>query len=86
MSTWEDRTECPDCRGGLQPIKIVDATDRAMGSGVGHVELGFATRDAAQSGVTASIPRAGVVKAKLCSKCGRIFLYSTSTAGGLPVG
>ncbi len=84
MTTWESKSSCPDCQGALDSIKIVDATDRAMGSGVGHVELAYAAPNAQQSAMTASIPTSGIVKAKLCSSCGRIFLYATSTAGGLP--
>lgn len=84
MTTWESRTQCPDCQGTLDSIRLIDATDRAMGAGVGHVDLAFAAPNAQTSSMTGTMPTAGVVKAKLCSSCGRIFLYATSTAGGLP--
>jgi hypothetical protein len=80
---WESRHNCPDCQGQLQSIRIVDATERAMGSGVAHVELAYASMSATQSDLTATIPISGVVRGKLCTQCGRIYLYATGTAGGL---
>lgn len=82
---WETRQDCPDCGGRLDAIRIVDATDRAMGGGVGHVELSYAPMGATQSELTATIPIAGTVRAKLCASCGRIFLYATGTSGGLSI-
>ncbi len=81
---WEDRTECPDCRGELNDIKIVDATARALDAGISHVELAYASPRAEQSGLSGTIPIAGNVRAKLCRECSRIFLYASRTAGGLP--
>jgi len=83
-SNWEGRTECPDCQSTLDPIRLIDATDRAMGGGVSHVELAFAAQGAQHSSLTGTLPSSGIVKAKLCSGCGRIFLYATESAGGLP--
>ena len=81
---WENRTECPDCEALLSDIKLVDATGRAMDSGISHVELSFASPLASQSAYTGTIPVAGTVKGKLCSGCGRIFLYTDKRSGGLP--
>lgn len=82
---WEDRTECPDCRGELRPIKIVDATGRALDAGISHVELAYASPLAEQSGLSGTIPTSGNVRAKLCRNCTRIFLYGSRSAGGLPI-
>lgn len=81
---WEHRTECPDCQGVLDPIRLIDATDRAMGGGVSHVEMTYAAQTAQQTALTGTLPSSGTVKAKLCEGCGRIFLYATTSAGGLP--
>jgi hypothetical protein len=81
---WEHRTDCPDCQETLNDIKIVDATGRALDSGISHVELSFASPSAGQSTYTGTIHVAGTVKAKLCSGCGRIFLYALNRSGGLP--
>jgi hypothetical protein len=82
-TAWETQTECPDCHGVLDPIRLIDATDRAMGGGVGHVELAYASQGAQHSAMTGTLPSAGTVRAKLCESCGRIFLYATSSSGGL---
>jgi hypothetical protein len=81
---WHDRTECPDCQGTLTDIKIIDATSQALDSGISHVELAFASPLASKSSFTKTLPISGTVKAKLCSGCGRIFLYALSSSGGLP--
>lgn len=81
---WEDRQECPDCQGPLQVIKIIDATGRAMESGISHVELAYASPASAQSSLSGTIPVAGHVRAKLCTSCSRIYLYGSRKAGGLP--
>lgn len=73
--TWIDKTECPDCEGDLQNIKLIDATDRSMGGGVGHVELQYAARGSVASHYSGTITSDGIVKGKLCTSCGRIFLY-----------
>jgi hypothetical protein len=68
----------------LDAIRLIDATDRAMGGGVSHVEFSFAAQTAQHSALTGTLPSSGIVKAKLCADCGRIFLYSTSSSGGMP--
>ncbi len=73
-----DTPLCPDCQGQLVNIKLLDATDASRaGEGVGHVELTYAAPDAAATVFTRSVTKAGVVKAKLCNQCGRIFLYAS---------
>ena len=81
---WEQRSECPDCHSELKSIRIVDATDRGMGAGISHVELSYASSLVEQSGVSGTVPISGAVRAKLCENCGRIMLYGTKTAGGMP--
>ncbi|MCA9176098.1 MAG: hypothetical protein KDB14_16545 [Planctomycetales bacterium] len=77
------RTNCPDCEGRLEPVMIIDATDRGMGGGVGHVELSYAPSNSVASSITQTITSAGQVKAMMCVECGRILLYGTGTVGGL---
>jgi hypothetical protein len=77
------RTTCPDCDERLEPIKIIDATERAMGGGASHVEMSYAAPKATGSQFTQTIPRSGTVKAKMCVACGRIILYGDGTTGGL---
>jgi len=79
--TWHEKTTCSDCQGKLQNIKLIDATDRGMGNGVGHVELSYAAPSSAASSFTGTISSEGNVRGKLCTECGRIFLYSAR--GGL---
>jgi hypothetical protein len=81
---WENRHECPDCRSPLKPVRIVDATGRGMGAGISHVELSYASVMSTQSQLSGTVSISGVVRAKLCETCGRIILYGTTTAGGLP--
>jgi hypothetical protein len=69
---------CPDCSGQLCDIKILDATESTRaGEGVGHVEMAYSAPDAAPSFFTRSVQKSGVVKAKLCNQCGRIYLYAS---------
>ena len=71
------RTTCPDCNEELQDIKIIDATSPGPSNkGIAHVELSYAAPDAERSFFLHAIPRQGLVKAKLCPKCGRILLYA----------
>ena len=73
-----DNELCPDCQGQLVNIKLLDATDASRsGEGVGHVELTYAAPDASASFFTRTVTKSGVVKAKLCNQCGRIFLYAS---------
>lgn len=69
---------CPDCGGDLYAIKLLDATDSTRsGEGMSHVELSYAAPEASASFFTRSVAKAGTVKAKLCSQCGRIFLFAS---------
>jgi hypothetical protein len=71
----EPRMTCPECETGMQPIKLVDATDRNFVSGgSGHVELAYSAPDAKASFFTATIPMLGTVKGMICPQCGRIVL------------
>lgn len=69
---------CPDCQGELYAIKLLDATDSTRtGEGVSHVEMAYAAPESSASFFTRSVAKSGVVKAKLCNQCGRIFLYGS---------
>lgn len=73
------RSTCPDCDTPLQAIKIADATERALGEGVGHVELMYAAHDAeAKWGWYPGIEAVGRITGRLCPRCGRILLYAVS--------
>lgn len=73
----ERQTSCPECNTGMQPIKIIDATERNFVSGEGgsrHVELEYAAPDAKASFFTRTIPALGTVKGLICPECGLIVL------------
>jgi hypothetical protein len=74
-------SKCPDCESSLQPIKLIDATQK-MGDQEGrqHVELSYAASDAKPSFFSGKISRLGVVRARICPSCGRILLYGEATA------
>jgi uncharacterized OB-fold protein len=69
--------DCPDCGKKMFPVKLIDATGSGVsGEGIAHVELAYAAQDADASFLTRTVTKSGVVKAALCSDCGRIILYS----------
>jgi hypothetical protein len=59
----------------MQPIKLIDATERGWRTGQQHVELAYAAPDAVASTFLGKIPRLGTVKGMICPECGRIVLY-----------
>jgi len=70
------RRDCPDCKTEMQPIQLIDATERGWDSGgVGHVELAYSAPDAKASFFTHRIPIMGTVKGMICPECGRIVLH-----------
>ena len=72
----ECRSEYPDCKGAMQPIKLIDASDPGWDrEGVHHIELSYAAPEAARSLFLGKIQRLGVVKGSICADCGRILLY-----------
>ena len=74
----EPRITCPDCETELHPIKLLDATNLGLGTeGIGHVETCYAAESAEASWYTKTVPKAGVVKAKICPACGRIVLHGS---------
>ena len=74
----QDQETCPDCGGNLYAIRLLDATESTRsGEGMSHVELTYAAPDATASFFTRTVQKAGVVRAKLCNQCGRIFLYAS---------
>ncbi|MSR58764.1 MAG: hypothetical protein EXS05_14110 [Planctomycetaceae bacterium] len=79
----EPRTTCPDCDTGLQPIKLIDATDsRFDKGGTQHVELGYSAPDAKASFFLKRIPNLGTVKGMICPECGRIVLHGEPRSSG----
>jgi hypothetical protein len=71
-------TTCPDCGVPLQPIKLVDATERVFGEGAYRVNLTYAAQDAEApwGGFLGGIQPTGDVYGRICPKCGRILLYA----------
>ena len=68
-------TACPDCGVELRAIKLIDATDRAWGEGNYRVDLAYAAQDA-EVPWFGGIAAEGNVYGRLCTHCGRIFLYA----------
>ena len=67
-------TACPECGMEMQPVKLIDATERLVDGGSRHVELAYAAPDAKASFFTKAIPALGTVKGMICPGCGRIVL------------
>jgi hypothetical protein len=67
---------CPDCQTPMRPIKMIDATERAMGGGAFRVELTYAADDA-EPGFFGGIPPEGKVRGSICPQCGQILLYGS---------
>ena len=67
----------------MYPIKLLDATNLGLGTeGIGHVEQAYAAENAEASWYTKTVPKAGNVKARICSQCGRIILHGFGRATG----
>ena len=73
-------TNCPDCAVELRAIKLIDATDPAWGEGNYHVDLAYAAQDAEVPWFGGIDPE-GKVYGRLCTHCGRIFLYAVPMPG-----
>jgi len=73
----ERRSDCPDCKRPMQPIKLIDATEGPglRDEGSRHVELSYTVPQAKPSFFMGKIERLGVVKGLICPDCGRILLY-----------
>lgn len=68
MATVETKTECPDCRSPMQPIKLIDEGHYQF-----HHELRYTAAESKRS-CSGMYPVAGTVKATMCPSCGRIVL------------
>lgn len=72
----EHTPECPDCKSAMQPIKMIDATDRGWNhEGTAHVSLAYAAPDASRSFFLGRIQPTGVLTGFICPACGRVILY-----------
>ena len=69
MEAATPNRSCPDCRGVMQPIKLIDHTRSVI-----DTELSYTAADA-QQGWFGGFPVAGTVCAQMCCDCGRILLY-----------
>ena len=68
---------CPDCKGKMHRIKLIDATagPGRDQEGVQHVDLAYAAPFEIRRGVSKKIAQQGKVRGMMCSECGRIILY-----------
>ena len=69
MEKTTHKGACPDCRGTMQPIKLIDHTRSVI-----DAELSYIAADA-QQGWFGGFPVAGTVSAQMCCDCGRILLF-----------
>jgi hypothetical protein len=77
MSDQPAQRTCPDCKGVLQPIKLLDKWG-AWGERKVFEELTYTEGDAQQKGFLApSYKPAGIVHAFMCDSCHRIVLYGS---------
>jgi hypothetical protein len=72
----KNQISCHDCSVAMQPIKLVDATDRSLDQkGTAHVELGYAAAESKAGFFTNRIPIIGSVRGMICPSCGQIKLH-----------
>jgi len=71
--------KCPDCRGSLEEIRLVDKTTV---SGGGHHDLEYTVPEAKRSFWDQKFPVAGKDDALMCQSCGRITLYGQPSSPG----
>ena len=72
----ERRSDCPDCKGELRPIQLIDATHPGWGSaGAAQIELRYAGVDTPRSSFMGAIKALGIVRGAICPECGRILLH-----------
>ncbi|MFM2303518.1 MAG: hypothetical protein RLZZ135_927 [Cyanobacteriota bacterium] len=66
--------KCPDCKGAMKEIKIIDKTYPIL-----HASLEYAVPGSKKSFWTGMWPIEGKVDALMCETCGRILLYGRPT-------
>jgi hypothetical protein len=75
MSKDQERQTCPDCKGQLQAIKLLDKWGAVMERKV-FEELRYTSGDAEPQGIFVdSYEPQGTVRAVMCTSCRRIYLY-----------
>jgi hypothetical protein len=67
----EDK-KCPDCRGSLKEIKVIDKAGSVANL---HSELEYTVPEAHRSYWTGHFPVEGKIAAYMCDGCGRVLLY-----------
>jgi hypothetical protein len=67
MIPWNERKQCPDCRGLLRAVMIFDDDNQR--------EFAYTAADAAADAAD-RLPIEGRVKAKLCTSCHRLVLFA----------
>jgi len=76
--TEQPKTDCPDCKGKLESIRLLGEENGSIASGIilGHYGLA----DEKRMLWVGPFPRAGTIAAYRCVECSRIFLYGTPLA------
>ena len=74
----KSQATCPDCNVELEPIKLIDATEKNFQEGCFRVDLTYAARDTKAPLFFGGIQPKGKVEGNICPKCGRILLYGRS--------
>ena len=80
MSKSVHANQCPDCKGGLEAIKLFGRGWKNPISGAAiDAELKFyADADAQRSSMLSMYEEAGTVQATMCNECRRIFLHGVA--------
>ena len=69
MTAETSERTCPDCRGSMQEIRIVDKNHTS------HQELEYAAIDAKKGWFLQAYPLSGKVTSFMCQSCGGIRLF-----------
>jgi hypothetical protein len=69
--TTKPRTHCPDCKGALHEIRLIDKSHAGA-----HTDMQYASVESKRSLWRGTYPIEGTVDAYLCAECGRIVLYA----------
>ena len=69
------RTDCPDCKGTLEPVRVLGSQPRGPNLSPGDVEVCYAPGQARSSWLTRRTKTSGILFGMRCSECGRVLLY-----------
>lgn len=63
---------CPDCRGRLQPIRLIDKAHYGLPEQLEYTQI-----DAKPEFWTGLVPTEGKIEAFICLTCSRVLLYGS---------